>query len=107
MYIDEISTIVAKLEQEQAEFENAIVRCGIIGPSGSGKSSLINAIAGRKIAEVGSVEQTMEPLSFCRDGIEFIDLPGCGTPNWPQATYIEQLGLTDLDCFIIVTADRV
>lgn len=107
MTINEISTIVSKLEQEQAEFENATVRCGIIGPSGSGKSSLINAIAGKRIAEVGSVEQTMEPLSFSREGIEFIDLPGCGTPNWPQSTYIERLGLADLDCFIIVTADRV
>ena len=93
--------------QRQEEFEGARVRCGIIGLSGSGKSSIVNAIAGEKIAPVGSTEQTMEAQSFIHSGIEFVDLPGCGTEKWPHATYIDDLCLGAYDCFIIVTSNRL
>ena len=88
------------------EYEQAEVKCGIIGMSGSGKSSLINAIAGEKIAKVGSTEQTMEPQELSNGGIIFVDLPGCGTNKWPQKTYVQDLKLLSYDCFILVTHTR-
>ena len=93
--------------RKKKEYEQAKVKCGIIGLSGSGKSSLINAIAGEKIAEVGSTEQTMEPQEFSNGGIIFVDLPGCGTNKWPQKTYVQDLKLLSYDCFIIVTSTRL
>lgn len=88
------------------EFEKTIVRCGIIGVTGSGKSSLLNAIAGERIAEPGVVEQTNDPYDYRHGGIIFTDLPGCGTQKWPRDTYIERLGLLGYDCFLIVTSNR-
>lgn len=107
MKIENIESLLDEARKQKDEFENTVVKCGIIGLSGSGKSSLINAIAGEKIANVGSTEQTMEEQSFFHDGIEFVDLPGCGTERWPQATYISDLRLDSYDCFIIVTSNRL
>lgn len=89
------------------EFEKTIVRCGIIGVTGSGKSSLLNAIAGERIAETGVVEQTNDPHDYRHGGIIFTDLPGCGTQKWPRDTYVERLGLLGYDCFLIVTSNRI
>lgn len=102
----QISGLLEEAKKQKNAFDTATVKCGLIGLSGAGKSSLINAIAGEKIAAVGSTEQTMEAQSFAHEGIEFVDLPGCGTQKWPQATYISDLGLESYDCFILVTSNR-
>lgn len=95
-----------KCSEKIKEFENAEVRCGLIGQSGTGKSSLINAIAGAKIAAVGVVEMTNEPQTFRHNGIAFTDLPGCGTVKWPKDSYIRDLDLQSYDCFLLITAQR-
>ena len=99
-------TTQSKLEQARLEFESVKVKCGITGLSGSGKSSLINAIAGERIARVNVVEQTNEPLEYTHGGVTFVDLPGCGTANWPCESYVSRLDLSSYDCFILVTAQR-
>lgn len=99
----------ARLRKMQREFEESTVRLGIIGESGSGKSSLINAIVGRYVAPVGAlIETTQEPQEVPVDGLTLVDLPGCGTPNWPRETYIQRLKLlNNYDGFILVTAHRL
>lgn len=102
-----IQQIISEAKRMKADYDAATVKCGIIGLSGSGKSSLINAIAGEKIAATGSTEQTMEAQSYQHNGIEFVDLPGCGTKKWPKDSYISDLKLDAYDCFIIVTSTRL
>ncbi|MBU6302444.1 MAG: 50S ribosome-binding GTPase [Verrucomicrobia bacterium] len=101
-----IKSYIDELERRIREFQDVKVRCGLIGTSGSGKSSLINAIAGEKIAPVGILETTNEPQEFLHGGLMFVDLPGCGTPSWPRETYLSKLQLDSYDCFILVTAER-
>ncbi len=101
-----IKDFAKKCRQEIDDFDEIKVRCGLIGPSGSGKSSLINAIAGKKISEVGVVETTTDPKEYIHKGIVFTDLPGCGTLNWPKDNYIEKLNLLTFDCFLLITAHR-
>ena len=48
-----------KFKEELENFKKTKVKCRIIGRSGTGKSSLINAIVGEKIADVGVTETTM------------------------------------------------
>lgn len=103
---DLLREFAKRCKERIKEFEKTEVKCGLIGPSGSGKSSLINAIAGEQIAKVGVVETTDEPQPFTHKGITFTDLPGCGTKKWPKASYIKRLKLESYDCFLLITADR-
>lgn len=103
---DLIRDYAEQCRKKMKEFEEAKVKCGIIGPSGSGKSSLINAISGEKIAATGIIETTNEPLEFVHQGLIFVDLPGCGTQKWPKDSYIDRIELSSFDCFLLVTADR-
>ncbi|MEI8122002.1 MAG: GTPase [bacterium] len=103
---DLIQDFAEKCRKKLQDFEKTEVKCGLIGPSGSGKSSLINAIAGKKIAAVGVVETTCEAQEFTHNGIIFTDLPGCGTISWPKSSYIGKLKLHTFDCFLLITAHR-
>lgn len=103
----EIASLEKKLKADLDKFESAKIKCGIIGRSGVGKSSLINAIVGEHIAEVGEVETTMEvgkPIEH--RGLSFYDLPGCSTINFPKEQYLETFNISHFDCVILVTADR-
>ncbi len=103
---DDLLKFVEYCRKKIEEFEKTEVRCALTGKSGSGKSSLINAIAGDRIAKVNVVETTQEPQDFKHGGILLTDLPGCGTLNWPRETYIQNLDLLSYDCFLLITADR-
>jgi len=101
-----IRDFAKQCSQNLEEFEEVEVRCGITGPSGSGKSSLINAIVNERIAAVGVTETTDEPQDIRHGGIVFTDLPGCGTAKWPRDTYIDRLDLAGYDVFLLITAER-
>lgn len=103
----EINDVLENFRKDLENFHNAKVKCGIIGRSGTGKSSLINAIAGETISAVGEVETTMDISKPCEHGgLLFYDLPGSSTQNFPKETYIEKTGIRDFDCVILVTSDR-
>lgn len=98
--------LLAELDKKFNAFKNAEVKIAIIGQSGSGKSSLINAIAGQRIAKVGATETTVEAQSFSSGGITFTDLPGLGTIKFPKDEYIAKFELEAYDAVIVVTANR-
>ena len=111
-----------RAKREEKSFEEATVQGGIIGVTGTGKSSLINALSGKDIAEVGVRETTgvvSKISAYEFQKIVLVDLPGAGTRNWRTETYFETLakrprvsgkyglGLEDFDFFILVLANRV
>ncbi|GER59293.1 hypothetical protein ULMA_14010 [Patiriisocius marinus] len=103
----DLNEVLKKFKKDLESFKNAKIKCGIIGRSGTGKSSLINAIAGEEVAEVGEIETTMnvnEPIEH--GGLLFYDLPGCSTSNFPKENYINEFNIQEFDCVILVTADR-
>lgn len=96
-----------KFEKDLEQYKNAKIKCGIIGRSGTGKSSLINTIAGEDIAEVGEIETTQDvEKPFESNGLLFYDLPGCSTTSFPKEKYIDTFKIKTFDCVILVTADR-
>lgn len=114
--------LLNRAKREEKEFAEATVQAGIIGVTGTGKSSLINALAGEDIAEVGVIETTgvlSEISAFEFHNIILIDLPGVGTKNWKTETYFANLlmrspiagkyslQLKDFDFFILVLANRI
>jgi len=108
----EIQTLAQQTQTMLDEFEQTKVNVALIGEPGVGKSSLMNAIVGRKVAQTGSTgETTRTAQAVPHDevaGVVFWDLPGCGTPNHPRETYIDDQKLLDnYDLFILVTDKRV
>ena len=56
------------------------MRLGFIGGTGSGKSSLINALLGRTVAQEGVVPtaHAVEGEEYEAEGMVLVDLPGFG-----------------------------
>lgn len=108
----EMRELAEKTQSVIDEFERTKVNVALIGEPGVGKSSLMNAIAGRKVAQTGAIgETTLTVQGIPHDDVEglvFWDLPGCGTPNHPRETYIEDQNLlTSYDVFVLVTEKRI
>eukprot|EP00931_Biecheleriopsis_adriatica_P117305 TRINITY_DN92838_c0_g1_i1.p1 TRINITY_DN92838_c0_g1~~TRINITY_DN92838_c0_g1_i1.p1 ORF type:complete len:468 (-),score=107.08 TRINITY_DN92838_c0_g1_i1:81-1484(-) len=86
----------------------------VVGNSGVGKSLLINKLRRLKPgamqwAPTGVQETTLNPTKYTFPGIDRVrlwDLPGAGTPGFPQETYIRDMGLRYFDSVLIVTAGR-
>ncbi|XP_060555285.1 T-cell-specific guanine nucleotide triphosphate-binding protein 2-like [Ruditapes philippinarum] len=90
------------------------LKIAIIGNSGTGKSSLINAIRGLKpedkgAAPVGVTETTMKKQEYVlpsNENISLWDLPGVGTHNFKKKDYLHAVNLKEFDAFMIVSATR-
>jgi GTP-binding protein EngB required for normal cell division len=95
---------------------NSSLHFAVTGRSGTGKSSLVNAILNRKpshpeAAPIGVNETTKVPTCYKvkegpLTGVCLEDLPGAGTPTVPEADYIKRFGLRYFSALFIVTAGR-
>jgi len=91
------------------------INIGVFGPTGVGKSSLINAMLAKRpgqegAARVGVAETTLEPTKYLFPGatnVRVWDLPGAGTPRFQRESYVKDMGLRYFDIVIIVSASRV
>merc|ERR1712110_456694 len=60
-------------------------------------------------AEVGVEETTMDPRPYPLPQLPHVrlwDLPGAGTPKFPQETYLRDMGLRYFDIVIVVSKER-
>ncbi|XP_039368345.1 T-cell-specific guanine nucleotide triphosphate-binding protein 2-like [Mauremys reevesii] len=86
----------------------------ITGESGSGKSSLVNAIRGLEdedegAAETSVLEMTKVPVPYCHPTcpmVTFWDLPAIGTPDFRPDAYLKQVKFSRYDVFIIIVSER-
>lgn len=113
------------------------INIGVFGTAGSGKSSLVNALRGRKpgdadAAPVGVEETTEMPQSYSlvdadaklaekvldNPGTEVEkrrntrpvrvwDLPGAGTSRFPSSGCVREMGLRYYDVIVLVVSGRV
>jgi len=80
----------------------------LFGQPGAGKSSLINKILGKKVADVGvETDKTTEEASYEANGLKFVDLPGYGTKNFPKDTYFQRFNIPQFDLFLCVTSGKL
>lgn len=92
-----------ELEQQNA----ALVSVALFGQPGAGKSSLINAIVGEKVAEVGvETDKTVDEAEYVHNGLTLVDLPGYGTQRFPKETYKSKFKLEKFDLFLCVTSGK-
>jgi len=96
------------------EWKSTRLNIGVLGNSGTGKSSFINTIRGltaedEGAAEVGVTETTKKPTPYSHPRnalLKFWDLPGVGTPKFPREAYLEKIGFDKFDFFLIMSKDR-
>ena len=95
--------------KERVERDNAVkVSVALFGQPGAGKSSLINAIAGKEIAKIGlETDTTIKETTFEINGLDFVDLPGYGTEKFPKEGYFEKFNLAKIDIFLCVTSGKL
>ncbi|KAG1746761.1 interferon-inducible GTPase-domain-containing protein [Suillus paluster] len=87
----------------------------VVGSSGGGKSSFINAVRGLSnddptAARTGIVETTNAVTRYPdprpNSRIIWYDVPGAGTLNVPEWQYFNDLGLYIFDCIIVLMDNR-
>ncbi|XP_039081740.1 T-cell-specific guanine nucleotide triphosphate-binding protein 2-like [Hyaena hyaena] len=102
------------IEESLVAAENASLDVAVIGESGTGKSSFINALRGLSYEEedsasVGVVETTMKKTPYQHPkypNVTFWDLPGTGTPNFHPNAYLEMVEFATYDFFIVISSSR-
>jgi len=101
---DEAEEIRKKLDEENS----TKVSVALFGQPGAGKSTLINKIVGKKVAEVGvETDKTVQAASYEEKGLKFVDLPGYGTKNFPKETYFSKFGILGFDLFLCVISGKL
>jgi len=97
--------------KQRLQYQEGYLHVAIAGIAGSGKSSLINALRGRRngepgAAETGIVECTSViaryPDSDPSKRIAWYDVPGAGTLSIPDWEYFTDQGLYIFDCILVL-----
>jgi len=107
--------LLEKLKDEREAWKKTPVRVAVLGRSGVGKSSFINAIRGMTdsrqagYAPVGEVDQTEEITEYPfsgQDNVVLVDLPCIGTPKFPHSNYLEAIRVDAYDVFVLILSNR-
>lgn len=94
--IEALKIRIAKLDKDK-------VTIVFFGQPGGGKSSIINAICGDKVVDVGVGTDTTKNAIVVEHGdVVFVDLPGYGTSKFPQEDFFEEFDPLQYDMFVCV-----
>jgi len=102
------------LDRELNAWQTMSINIALIGLTGSGKSSLINALLGLNANDVGAAaigcyECTTEAQRYrhpINNQLVYTDLPGVGSSMFPKNSYLGQIEADKYDFFLLVTMNR-
>lgn len=106
---------VSAISNALSDIEKAPLNIAVIGETGAGKSSLINALQGvgadeeGTAASTGVVHTTSErtPYTYTKfPCVTLWDLPGIGSPAFQPHDYLKKIKFEEYDFFIIVSSGR-
>ncbi|KAH1180065.1 hypothetical protein KIL84_006115, partial [Mauremys mutica] len=107
--------LASALQEVSEAVKNEVLKVAVVGETGSGKSSFVNATRGLKehdadAAETGVLgEMMVEPQAYAypeHPNVTLWDLPGIGTMNCPLDTFLGQRQVSHYDLFIIISHER-
>lgn len=105
MNMDEIILQIRKSVEAE---EQVKVSVALLGRTGVGKSSLINALVGKDVAIVGiQTDTTTNPEYYEWNNLIFVDLPGYNTRNFPADTFYQDFRLDSFDLLLCVWCGKI
>ncbi len=115
-YVDQhgLDNFTGYVENKMNEWKDIPLNVAVTGSSGVGKSTLINTLRDLGPSDPGAAavdvtETTIEPTAYCHPdnaNLKLWDLPGMGTPRFPQQTYLHDIGYERFDFYLILSSTR-
>lgn len=102
----------------QREFRNILeeikrdkgthTKIAVVGQPGAGKSSIINALIGHKVAKTGQgTDITRKAVGYRYEFLEIFDLPGYGTEMFPLNEWKERFTINQYDIIFFVFSGKL
>ncbi|WP_052353832.1 GTPase [Neobacillus jeddahensis] len=105
-----MSTIYDEIERLKKDLENdqdQKLKIALFGQPGAGKSSLINKIVGRKVANTGQgTDITVDAQIIEHNDLILVDLPGYGTSKFAPNRWFEKFEPEQYDLFLCVFSGK-
>ncbi|XP_038652012.1 interferon-inducible GTPase 5-like [Scyliorhinus canicula] len=109
-----MANLQGEMEKKANTFKNVSLNVAIMGGSGVGKSTLINALRGLDVnhadaAPTGVVETTMKLTPYPHPtlpNVTYWDFPGVASINFPVKQSLKQTNFSQYDFGLIVCAER-
>ena len=95
------------------ELDMSKLLIAVVGVSGTGKSSLINTLRGKRdyeegAAKVGVQEMVIRPTLYAwKDSMALVDFPGGSTKTFEEADYVMEFKMYCFDVVIVVFSVRI
>ncbi|CAM4630391.1 unnamed protein product [Lepidochelys kempii] len=109
------SGLASALQEVSEAIKNAKLEVAVVGETGSGKSSFVNATRGLKEQDTGAADTgviggiMVEPKAYSHPkhpNVTLWDLPGIGTRNCPSDTFLTQRHFRQYDLLIVISCER-
>lgn len=85
--------------------DDGVPTIGVMGESGTGKSTFINTVLGKLVAKTGVGESTMDPGIYKWGDARLVDLPGGCTTRFKAEEYFQRFGIRYFDTVVCLSSD--
>ena len=100
----EFRNILEKIKRDQCTH----TKIAVVGQPGAGKSSIINALIGHKVARTGQgTDITRKGVRYRYEFLEIVDLPGYGTTMFPLSEWKEKFKIHQYDIIFFVFSGKL